>query len=366
MGSAFAALLLFFLLATPYYKIWEAGYPGDPGLTTVRLQLLPGPETFRVIQVPGPGPALQVRAVVQGFGFPKLKLSGRLQAERQGATLTARAGVLLAGLVTERRGEIEFRVRSDLALAVSGEGLNTDVRLGEWSRSDLRGARGRTGPGPNRYAALNLSSLRGGILLQAHPGSRCEGPVRLVTRQGDIRVVVKELADPGPDARWEVGTDKGRVLVEAEQTRTMVRPLSLRAWSRWGDAACVAKVSPESGLDVAWEEGAGRSGLQAEGRWHQQGNHAWGPVGMHAPGLRIYLAVSNGLLGIQLNELGPGARAPWPTAEPTPMSLSPAEDLPPPIKPTAEESEPDWMRRELINLPTGPPPKPSPAPSPSK
>jgi len=325
LGPAALAVLLpalaaFFLLATPYYKEWEGRIEGAPDLTAVRLRLPAGSETLRIAHA-AQQPAVIVHAGLQGFGFPKLRLNGRLTPQADGTTLTATLALDLRGLVTERRGEIRFSLRQDLALILDETGLNGDLRIGEQKI-------------PGAYAGLRVKSHSGGILLQLAPGSRVDGPVYLTTQRGDVRVSLRELADPGKRL-WEFGTDRGTMLVEAEQKAAPLRPLLARAWSRWGDVAFVGKISAACGLNLEWNEGDGRSGLQANGLWKQDGNHVTGPGDLTAPNFKFYLATSNGVVGMQLDQIG---------AAPVKADSAPIKE------------EPEWLRRELINLPAGPTP----------
>lgn len=116
-----ALLSVFFLLATPYYKEWKGALPGQTGLTAVRLTLPPGPETVRILHA-RQREAVAVRAGLQGFGFPKLRLDGRLRSHVQGTTLTASLDLDLRGWVTERGGEIDWQVREDLQVVAEASG----------------------------------------------------------------------------------------------------------------------------------------------------------------------------------------------------------------------------------------------------
>jgi len=345
LGGAGAAVLLgllalFFLLATPYYHEWKTQVPSFPGLTAVHLRLAGGREDIRILQRSQAAP-LAVSARVRGFGFPRVKLAGSLHTQLRGTTLVAWSELTLRGLVTERRGEIRYGLRPDLALILDASDLDTDLRIGEQAI-------------PGRYAGIQASSRRGGILFNLPPGSRVSGPVRLVTRRGDIHLTVQEIL--------EVGTDKGTVLVTAKQAGRPLRPLHLRAWSRWGDLALDGKISPACGLNLEWDEGDGRSGLEAKGEWHQEDRKVWGPEGMVTPHFFFYLVNAGGLLGMQLEALagmpaGPGAT---PTASPTPASwawekqapVSGSEEFQPGVEITpaasGEEAVPEWADQELI------------------
>jgi lipid A 4'-phosphatase len=356
LSASLGALTLFFLLATPFYKEWRAGHLGPHDLTAVRLQLQPGPERVSVETAAQPE-ALRVEAGLQGFGFPKLKLDGRLRVSDQGTTCTASVDLRLRGWVTERGGEVRFLVRRDLALLLEADGLDADLRIGESSA-------------PARYAGLRISGRDGGVLWRLGPGSRVEGPVQLVTRRGDVRVTLESLADPGAE-RWELGSDRGTVLLQIAQEQAPERPLDVRLWSTWGDAALTAKIGTACGLQVEWDEGAGRSGLQATGNWKQSGNRVNGPGDAVMPQVKVFLATSNGVVGMQVDEWGVKA-APLPDLDlkdATPAPGLPSRSLPDapagagagpepgPAEPEPTE-EPSWVERELL-----PTPEPQAAPS---
>lgn len=340
-------LALAFLLATPFFQEWKASAPGRPGLTAVRLRLTPGAEIIHILPA-RQKPALLVAARLHGFGFPGLRLAGRLHTSVVGTTLAGRAELKLHGLATEQRGEIQYRFRQDLTLELEAENLNTDLRIGETAT-------------PGRYADLKANSRQGGLLLHLAAGSRITGRVRLVTRQGDVNLSLQEITDPGPQV-WEIGTDRGTVLVRASQATTPARPLNLRAWSRWGDVAMIGKIGRACGLNLEWNEGDGRSGLQANGRWAQDtGSHLSGPSGMAFPYFNFYLATSNGLLGIQLDELGSGLSEPKPTVTATPLPAAwelPAGAGAPQVQASDADAEPaaaaededelEWVESDLI------------------
>lgn len=352
---ALSALTLVFLLATPFYKEWHADHPGTSGLTAVRIQLQPGPETVVIESAPQPQ-ALRVSAGLQGFGFPKLKLVGSLYAEDRGATCTAFVDLRLHGLVTERGGEVRYLIRPNLALILESDGLDADLRVGEQAP-------------PARYAGLRIANRKGGVLLRLGPGSRVSGPVNVMTRHGDVRVSVSSLVDPGPD-RWEFGTDRGTVLIQISQKLPPARPLDLRAWSRWGDAALTARIGRACGLVAEWDEGSGRSGVYANGDWEQSGSRLTGPGQVKETFVKVYLATSNGVVGIQADEWGVTA-APLPAldlSDATPVPELPGQVLP--ASPTdagavsdaavgpEPTEEPEWVQRELIATPAPEPAQP--------
>jgi hypothetical protein len=142
--------------------------------------------------------------------------------------------------------------------------------------------------------------------------------VDLFSRQGDVRVVMRDLGSGSSGASWEAGSEQGRVTVDVAQKPALHRPCELHAWSHWGDVTCLAEIGPECGLNLEWKENLKRSEVQTQGRWHQDGDRIWGPENMLKPGLRIRLSSENGVQRIRLSEPGAGAIPSRPGSSPIP------------------------------------------------
>ncbi len=333
-------LAAFFLMAAPYFKVWSGSYDVPKNLTAVHLTLPFGKEEIQIFHG-DQSAAISARAELRGFGFPKLELVGKFQGEVQGTTLNARLHLDFNRLVTERMGRIVYVIRNDLALSVTSAKSDADIYIGERSES-------------GQFGALRVNSRRGDIHFWARPGSIVYGPVELITRRGNVKVRVDDLWDPGKP-EWEIGTDKGTLLVEIRQSLATRQKWRFRGWSRWGDVAYRGTISPACGMDLRWDEGDGRSGLTATGAWRQEGSRVYGPDGMGSPHLELFLATSQGLLGMELKQgegqaVAPLLPTPTPLFTPWKDTHSAMEEIK--LAPTPAAETPEWIERELISLPT--------------
>lgn len=340
LASSLVLLTGFFLLASPFTKTWSGAVEGSPDLTAVHLMLPAGAEEIRVDHA-DQDPAVTVKAEVRGFGFPKLDLLGSFTASAQGTTLAAALNLRFNRVTTERTGRIEIKVRRSLAIGLEATGANRDFRLGEHA-------------GAGQWEELRIETPRGRVWFWGRPGARISGPVWLQSRRGTVQVFLEDLQDPGRP-EWDLGSERGTVLVTAVQRTATDQPLKLRAWSKTGNVVFDGTISPACGLNLRWDEGDGRSSLSAKGTWLQEGNQFLGPAGLDRPHYQVYLATSSGLLGVKVKQGEGEAVAAWPTPTitATPWRGDHAGMMEIQLEPTPTPRPPSWVEQELIDLPTG-------------
>ncbi|MCD4813881.1 phosphatase PAP2 family protein [bacterium] len=337
LGVSLSLLTVFFMLATPYYKTWTGTATPMEGLTSLRLFLPGGKEEIRIIQIQQPAP-IKIKAELSGFGFPDLDLKGAILTDRAGTTLNARLDLHFNRLTTERTGRISISVRQNLRLSIFSDQADGDIRINETIQK-------------SRLGEIKILSNKGGILLAAREGSRISGPIQTLSKKGDIRIILEEIADPGASV-WEIGNDRGMVFLEAKQKNAPKQKLKIRCWSRFGDVAFTGTISPACGLNLVWNEGDGRSGLSAKGAWKQDGNRVFGPLGMAKPHFEIFLATSSSLIGMELHQ-GEGAplvALPTPTAKPTRWADEHEAFSEIMLAPTPTPEPPAWINTELVDI----------------
>lgn len=125
LGVSLALLSLFFLAATPYFKEWSGKVPVPPGTTSILLTFSGRGETLSWVET-GPDSELSVRAELQGFGFPKLRLTGALFADQAGTTLQAKLDLKLNHWVTERTGRVVIQTGKGVRLFVGSSGKRAE------------------------------------------------------------------------------------------------------------------------------------------------------------------------------------------------------------------------------------------------
>lgn len=340
LSLSLALLTAFFLLASPFHKTWTGSLQGSPDLSAIHLVLPPGSEEIRIDQAVQ-DPALVVKAEVRGFGFPKLDLVGDFTESVNGTTLTATLNLRFNRVTTERAGRITILVRSPLAVGLEALGASRDFKLGEHST-------------PGRWEELRISTPRGRIDFWARPGTQVAGPVWLQTRRGTVQLVLEDLENPGRP-EWDLGAERGTVLISAVQRNATLLPFKLRGWSKTGNVVFDGTISPACGLNLRWEEGDGRSSLSAKGTWLQEGNQFLGPAGLGRPNFQVYLTTSSGLLGVKVKQGEGEAVAAWPTPTitATPWLGGHAGMMEIKLEPTPTPRPPRWIEDELIDLPVG-------------
>jgi lipid A 4'-phosphatase len=334
LGGGLSALAAFFLLATPYFKQWSDSLPMNPAIKTITFQFPPGKEDIHIVHAEQ-DVLLIAKAELNGFGFPKLHLSGKLCSEVLGTTCTASMSLVFDRITTERTGTIQLSIHKDVELLLQMDQVNRHVRIGEKSL-------------PGRYGKLVISGKKADLVFWPLPGSQISGPLQFSSERGDIRVVCDELSIPGPFP-WDFKTTRGTILLETTQRQAPEQVVQIRAHSDSGQVAYKGIISPACGLNLKWDDGEGQSGLYAKGQWQPEDNQVIGPTGTGIPHLQISLSTLSGIIGMDIKQ-GKGnavVAIPFPTAGPTRVSAF--EILPPDPTPTPEPIE--WIEKELVGMP---------------
>ncbi len=117
LGLSLLLLTVFFLLATPYFKVIKKKIPDPGAIAFVRLDLGAAQEPIKITHA-DQQEALVLQAQYHGFGFPKLALTGTTSSTVEGNTLNVKARFQLKGLVTEKSGQLDVNVKKGLKLTI--------------------------------------------------------------------------------------------------------------------------------------------------------------------------------------------------------------------------------------------------------
>lgn len=338
-------LIGFFMVATPYFKRWKEKILVPNEVKAVLLKIPSVPETVYITHKKQKE-AMKVVAELQGFGFPKLKLSGKTQADVKGTTLIASLNYDLKGYVTERVGKVTVFLRHDLALLLDEENLKKDLYIGEKAFQP-------------HYGAIRIISKKGKLHFRAPEGTTVSGPITLVTNGDDLRLSINEIKQPGSD-KWKIGSTSGKVYLNVIQETKPDTILKIFSWSRFNNVYFNSTIGTHSGLNLKWDEKKGRSMIFAKGHWIQEGNFVYGPTGMATPHIEMLLVTSKGQLDMRMMQGKGEALVALPTPTPTVKRKSAFYQLneQATIVPMAKRKKaqrktivPKWVEQELIALP---------------
>lgn len=345
--SGLLLVILFFLVATPYYKKWQKKLPATSAITHVQLQLPAVNESIRILQREQPE-ALVVLIELQGFGFPKLNLEAQVQAVNKGNTLTVTTDYELTGLITERTGQISYFIQSGLYLQLTQDDLTSPLTIGQ---ADY----------PSRIETLHLNRLTQPVALTLAPGSQIRDRIDLQSESSLIQLTMTDILDPGRHL-WRVGADGGNVDLVVTQNIRPRQPIKINAWSNTGHLHSTNTIGTACGLNINWDDGQGQSLVIAKGRWEQQSRQLLGPVGIITVHFNQYLRTKTGQITIKVNRGEGDNQVTVPTVTPTSqgpshfIELDAEENLSRParplmIEPTLQPTpRPAWIDQELQGL----------------